>query len=138
MGGGSRYPGWGILAPTQIYTDMTIKTSKTGRTVVKCSEKQFLCVINKKIQQQKKIHFLAWYKGWGPRYPGWGILAPNLIYAVKTIKHHKLENYCCLMFRKAVFICFQHFSPTLWLGIGGGGQDTTAGVSWPPPRYILL
>ena len=57
MGGGSRYPGWGILAPTQIYTDMTIKTSKTGRTVVKCSEKQFLCVINKKIQQQQKKMF---------------------------------------------------------------------------------
>ena len=112
-GGGSRYPGWGILAPTQMYTDMTIKTSKTGRTVVKCSEKQFLCVINKKIQQQKKkIHFLAWYKGWGPRYPGRGILAPTLIYTVKTIKHHKLEDYCCPMFRKAVFICFQHFSPT--------------------------
>ena len=64
-GGGSRNPRWSILAPTQIYTVMTIKTSKTGRTVVKCSEKQFLCVINKK-KKKKKIHFLAWYKGWGP------------------------------------------------------------------------
>ena len=135
MGGGSRYPGWGILAPTQIYTDMTIKTSKTGRTVVKCSEKQFLCVINKKIQQQQQKKSTFWP---GIRGGGQGILAPNLIYAVKTIKHHKLENYCCPMFRKAVFICFQHFFPTLWLGIGGGGQDTPAGVSWPPPRYILL
>ena len=70
--------GGGILAPTQIYTVMTIKTSKIGRTVVKCSEKQFLCVINKKIQQQKK-------------------------------------------------------KSTFWPGIRGGGQDTPAGVSWPPP-----
>ena len=46
-GGGSRNPRCGILAPTQIYTVMTIKTSKTGRTVVKCSEKQFLCVLPK-------------------------------------------------------------------------------------------
>ena len=56
----------------------------------------------------------------GAKIPRLGYLAPTLIYAVKTIKHHKLEDYCCPMFRKAVFICFRHFPPTLWLGIGGG------------------
>ena len=56
----------------------------------------------------------------GAKIPRLGYLAPTLIYTVKTIKHHKLEDYCCPMFRKAVFICFPHFPPTLWLGIGGG------------------
>ena len=51
-GGGARYPGWGILAPTQIYTVMTIKTSKIVRTVVKCSEKQ--CDQQKKTTKTKK------------------------------------------------------------------------------------
>ena len=88
----------------------------------------FMCDQQKK-KKKKKIHFLAWYNGWGPRYPGQDILVPTLLYTVKTIKHHKLEDYCCPMFRKAVFICFRHFPPTLWLGIGGGGQDTPAGVS---------
>ena len=43
------------------------------------------------------------------------------------------------MFRKAVFMCDQQEKKqqkkksTFWPGIRGGGQDTPAGVSWPPP-----
>ena len=45
------------------------------------------------------------------------------------------------MFRKAVFYVFnkkkqQQF--LAWNKLWGVGQDTLAGVSWPPPRYIQI
>ena len=87
--------------------------------------------------------FLAWNQGRGSRYPGRGILTPTNLFVLKAQQIlYDIKN-CCIL---SCYSCnrinsiglnkktFSH----IWLGIRGGGQDTPARVSWPPPTYLCL
>ena len=68
-------------------------------------------------------HYIS---GWGPRYPGWGILAPTPIPCQKTHTLFCLSDYLTTV---------QPAKDQNNIHLGGGQdtQDTSAGVSWPPP-----
>ena len=76
--------------------------------------KSFMCFRKKKKTKQKT--YLARNRGWGPRT------------VVKCVEKQKQKFYVFSAKKSCCF--FSH----IWLGIGGGGQDTPAGISWPPPR----
>ena len=78
----------------------------------------------------------------GARIPRPGYLGPHPDVYCFDLKNIIRWLNCCQIIRKTeVFMCFQQKKKKIsnfWLGIGGGGQDTPAGVSWPPPRCILF
>ena len=87
--------------------------------------------------------YLAWNQGWGSRYPGQGILTPTHLFVSKSSINTTMISNCCIL---SCYHCDKINSTGLnknifshiWLGIRGGGQDTPARVSWPPPTYLFL
>ena len=86
---------------------------------------------------------MAWNQGLGSRYPAgvsWPpttylfLKAQQIPYAVE--KCCSISCYSCNRIN-SIGLNKQIFSH-IWLGIRGGGQDTPAAVSWPPPTYLFL
>ena len=87
--------------------------------------------------------------GWGSRYPGHGILTPTLyswqIVWNKKCSYMSKKNNLPRQFEKGKYLRNIYFAKLLWFyncsiedfktseARLGGGQDTQATVSWPPP-----
>ena len=76
----------------------------------------------------------------GAKIPRPGYLGPHLdIYCFDLKKNHKLVELLSNNQKNgSVYVFPAFFFPNFWLELGGGGQDTLAGVSWPSLRYILF
>ena len=72
--------------------------------------------------------------GGGLRYPSRGILAPTPYSKPQSRgKMPKINKNCFSEHRTTVVFQFMMFYGLNSIYQGGGGQDTPAGVSWPPP-----
>ena len=76
----SRYLGWGILTPTQLSLH---DLENLKNFLFTCKAVLFSVVFDVYIQGFKKtkrwnfVTSVAKNRGWGSRYPGWGILSPT-------------------------------------------------------------
>ena len=78
QGWGSRYPGQGILTPTQLFV---FKSSNTTMISNCCILSCYHCDKIKSVGLNKNLFFFKFSKcrlGWGSRYPSRGILTPTI------------------------------------------------------------
>ena len=85
-------------------------------------------------------HGMSGKEGGGEDTVAWASWPPPQIYVFEMIRNWVVCSGRTQIFSNQIVSCFISHSNMFHCmsGIEGGGQDTVAWVSWPPPSFTIL